>query len=260
MDVFKNKYYFRFQAIPTPQRSQPQPQQPAQQTKFPQRMPTAVSNDLPIPSFATIAAKAAVVADIQRLRQLRADRQFQRQSRAQLMLWRRDNEQQAQRTISFLQQGLVQAFWTVLTVICVQMAPIGLVVIKLLIKSFLPALLGVGVGDQQRVFAGPFGLDVDRSTFTSGLTPSRFEIGGGNGDSFALNRFVQNGFGEAQFGETDERLDELIAHDENVIFDDERVPEIDSHLDAVDEDNNGASRKQTIGQRRGFSRFRNIFK
>lgn len=209
------------------------------------------SNDLHIPSIAQITAKAAIAADLQRLRQLRAERQFQRHSRAQLMLWRRNNDQQAQqRTMSFLQQGLVQAFWTIVTVICVQMAPFVLLVIKLLIKSFLPALIGGG-GDQQRFLAGPFDLDVGPASAFGG---TRFGV---SDDSFALNRFVQGGFGESQFGGTDDRLNEHISRDENELLDGDLEPDSDNRLDHVDEED-GVTGKQTTAQRRRMARLRNI--
>lgn len=252
----KPKFFlFRFKQIPLPQKSQLPPQQPALPPKSHQRLLPSLlpSPEIHIPSIATITAKAAVAADLQRLRQLRAERQFQRQSRAQLMLWRRNNEEQAQRTMTFLQQGLVQAFWTVLTVICVQLAPIVLLVIKLLLKSFLPSLLGCG--DSQRFLAGPFDLDFGQGSFASRLAPTRFEIGGAIGDSFALNRFLQGGFGESQFGGTEDRLNEQIIRDENELLEDEQ--DIDSNLDAVDEED-GVARKQTAGQRRRLARLRNI--
>lgn len=219
-----------------------------------------------LPSIATIAAKAAVSADLQRLRQLRVQRQFQRQSRAQMMAWRRQNEQQAHRTMSFLQQGLVQAFWTVLTVICVQMAPIVLLVIKLLLKSFLPSLLGVD-GDQQRLFAGPFDFDVggggqQQDIFGRGIGSgaSPFGMGGDdNGvDSFALRRFVQGGFGESQFGGAvdDDRLSDAIARDEKELLVDNREPEFESKFDVVED--NGFGGGQSNELRRRSTQFGNI--
>lgn len=230
------------------------PQQQPIQIKAHQHV-LPLTNNIHIPSIATMTAKAAVATDLQRLRQLRAERLFQRQSRAQFMLLRRNNYQQAQRTMSFLQQGLVQAFWTIVTVFCVQMAPFLLIIIKLLIKSFLPTLLGGG--DQQRFLGGPFELGFDQGSFGSGFGPTRFGLVSDGGDSFALNRFVQGGFGESQFGINDDRLNEQIIRDENELLEDEQEPDLDNQLDVVDEEDD-LTRKKSASQRRRLNRLRNI--
>lgn len=137
------------------------------------------------------------------------------------------------------------------------MAPLVLVLIKVLFKSFLPTLLGYG-GDQQRFLAGPFDLDFGTDGFAGrGLAAGGFS-GGNVVDGFALNRFVNGGFGETQFGGIRDPLNEQIVQDENELLEDES--EIDNtNFDQVEEDDGISGKKNNVAQRRRrLNRLRNI--